>query len=656
MNLRTGSQVTAGNETRSRVHTPLPNQSNSQPHTADHAEPRLRLRRRRRRPKKDTPEGPKAPKSTAAELWQRIHEDIDNLNYECNICTDEVTRKCTVWSCSICSGVCHLECVKEWYDTTSEDIKTGSGEITWRCPACNSKVYEIPVAYFCWCKKELEPSQLSSMLPPHSCGQTCAKPRTTCEHPCPLQCHAGPCPPCDVQNPQEPCFCGKNSSLTRCRDTAGTNGWSCNEACGDLLPCGEHTCPELCHPEFCKPCTVKVSTSCFCGKTENEMLCFERFEGEGPQDSYGSKNNEWFTGFFDCGKICGRAYDCGVHTCKMTCHPQDEEPAHCPFSPDVVDTCPCGKTSLEELLDHPRQTCEDVIPLCTKPCDKPLSCGHRCSYACHDGDCSPCMQYIDVNCRCGRVTNQTLCPEGEISQPLCFKVCQAVKNCSRHRCTERCCPGEKKAQLRVAQQKKLRRALETLPVEDEHICIEVCGRSLSCGKHTCQQICHRGPCEKCPEAIWEEISCACGDTVLEPGYPCGTRPPYCASSCKRERECAHPIDEHKCHPDDVECTPCTYLTTKDCNCGKRSVKYVPCHLQRPHCGESCGRTLKCGHTCKKICHRPEDCEEENKDHQTCSQLCGKMKLNCDHFCTSLCHGSTRKLHPLQVSNVFLISV
>ncbi|KAM0253972.1 hypothetical protein ACHAQJ_007041 [Trichoderma viride] len=48
------------------------------------------------------------PKSTAADLGTRIHEDISNGNYECAVCTDEVLRKSHVWSCNVCWTVVHL--------------------------------------------------------------------------------------------------------------------------------------------------------------------------------------------------------------------------------------------------------------------------------------------------------------------------------------------------------------------------------------------------------------------------------------------------------------------------------------------------------------------------------------------------------------------
>lgn len=591
-----------------------------------------RSRNRTRNRKQDRPRQ-EVPKSTASELWQRIQEDIANWNYECRICTEEVTRKTEVWSCTTCWTVVHLECAHQWWDTSMK-VNEESGDRSWRCPGCNSTLTDEPGDSSCWCGKETQPSR-NSILPPHSCGQTCSKPRSTCSHPCTLQCHPGPCPPCTVLSPPEPCYCGKHSQRKNCRDTDYYNGWSCRERCGDFLPCGQHECSQICHPGVCGTCEVPVEVKCYCGRVQKEMQCSKQ---DDICDSFDLANNSWFEGSFSCESACGRTFDCGVHRCQISCHPQEEISAHCPFSPDVVTHCPCGKTPLKELMEQPRQTCEDHVPHCERICEKKLECGHLCQSLCHTGECDPCTQTMEIDCRCGRVTGETICHEGNVQQPLCFKICQATRNCGRHRCGEHCCPGEKKASQRIAQQKKQRLGPDSLPVEAEHICVAVCGRPLKCGSHFCEQLCHRGACQSCPEAIWEEVSCNCGQTVLHPPQPCGTRQPSCTNQCQRQTACGHPSVDHQCHPDDVSCPPCTYLVQKRCICGKTTFHNKPCHLQEAHCGEQCGQKLSCGlHTCKKLCHRPGECGDAQNG---CEQICGKPKLLCNHPCQSVCHGQT----------------
>ncbi|PWI74332.1 NF-X1 finger transcription factor [Purpureocillium lilacinum] len=72
------------------------------------------LATRTKRPKAPVSQEPhvKQPKSTAADLGTRIHDDISNWNYECAICTDDVLRTSHVWSCTVCWTVVHLKCAK----------------------------------------------------------------------------------------------------------------------------------------------------------------------------------------------------------------------------------------------------------------------------------------------------------------------------------------------------------------------------------------------------------------------------------------------------------------------------------------------------------------------------------------------------------------
>lgn len=541
------------------------------------------------------------PKSTATDLGTRIHEDISSWNYECAICTDDVVRASHVWSCTVCWTVVHLKCAKKWYGNQKrqDDLQSSEPqrEFSWRCPGCNSKLLDDPGSYHCWCGKDINPPPSSAALPPHSCGQTCSKPRATCPHPCSLQCHAGPCPPCGLTGPTQSCFCGKSTSRKLCRETDYENGWSCQEICGDLLPCGEHFCSKPCHSGLCGDCDMKVEAKCYCGRVEKQMPCYERGE---PEQSHSPMGNGWFEGTFSCNQLCQRRFDCGVHKCSEPCHAQDELPSHCPYAPDTITHCPCGKTPLDQLLDQPRQSCEDGIPHCNRPCEKLLPCGHLCRAECHTGDCGFCNETMDIPCRCGRTSTKSVCHQGDVQHPLCMRTCQANLSCGRHKCGEHCCQGERKAAERQAARRKNRPASDVNSIEPEHICIRTCGRPLKCGSHDCQQMCHRGPCSSCPEAIFHEISCDCGRTVLQPPQPCGTRPPECRFSCQRRPVCGHPPVDHNCHPDDMTCPKCPFLVEKWCACGKEKLQSQPCHLQAAHCGRPCGRKLKCGYVPETI--------------------------------------------------------
>lgn len=587
---------------------------------------------------------PTASKSSAADLTTRIHEDIANGLYECVICTNELTRNTRIWSCSVCWTVTHLSCVKKWHanqEKNAEQQEQNTDQpLTWRCPGCNSQLVEKPGPDRCWCKKELDPKPIPG-LPPHTCGQTCSKPRATCPHPCSLICHAGPCPPCTLMGPSQTCYCGKHTSTKRCSETEYGKGFSCEEVCGDLLPCGEHFCEQICHPGLCGACETPVLSTCYCGKEQKEIPCDQRDEvmdsfnyGQLKDSSEELDSDPWFEGSFKCSNVCGRAFDCGHHTCSKPCHPQDEESTHCPFYPDVVTHCPCGKTPLTSLPVPPRQSCEDPIPHCDKPCQRVLPCGHLCEKKCHTGPCGMCMKVIDISCRCGRTVTKSACHQGTIEHPMCFRVCKVQLNCGRHECGERCCPGEKKAAER--RKKKNRGTNENY--EAEHICLQVCSRTLKCGLHTCQQLCHKGQCPSCVEAVFDEISCNCGRTVLYPPQPCGTRPPECRFPCRRRQPCGHPTVPHPCHLDDIDCPKCPSLMDKPCMCGKEIMKNRPCWNNEVHCGLPCGKKLKCGsHVCKKTCHKPGECEDAGISGSHCAQACGKIRKSCEHACAEQCH-------------------
>ncbi|KAL2861032.1 putative NF-X1 finger transcription factor [Aspergillus lucknowensis] len=605
------------------------------------AKGRTRAKNPRTRPPKIT------TKSEAEDITTRIHEDIAHNLYECPICTGEIGRKSRVWSCGLCWTVFHLTCVKKWSKNegaAAQDAARRLGEDggaggprAWRCPGCNLAQEIFPSSYTCWCEKEVDPRPLPG-LPPHSCGQTCSRKRKGCPHPCDATCHAGPCSPCTAMGPTQDCFCGRNSSTKRCQDTDYERGWSCGEVCGDLLPCGEHTCSRPCHEGLCGACEVKIDARCYCGKVETEMLCSSKDEELESELLHDTDEVEEWTGCFSCGDICNRPFDCAVHSCQKSCHPQDAEAAHCPRSPDVVSHCPCGKTLLADIPGYtPRVSCEDPILNCLEACGKTLPCGHACERVCHTGPCGSCMQIVSIECRCGRNTFRTMCHQGTVEPPYCFRVCKAGLHCGRHSCMERCCPGEQKAIERQATRRKLRSHLRPSDedVEAEHICTRVCGRTLKCGRHTCPEICHKGPCNTCREAIFEEIPCTCGRSILHPPLPCGTQPPPCSFPCERLKPCGHPQTLHNCHTDEESCPKCPYLTEKTCLCGKRTLKNQPCWLADARCGQICGEPLKCGsHFCQKNCHRPGECEDAS---QPCQQACGKTKTLCGHPCTEPCH-------------------
>ncbi|KAF5685354.1 cysteine-rich NFX-1 [Fusarium circinatum] len=133
-----------------------------QPSSASQPTGQGRARNRARDRKQDRPRQD-VPKSTASELWQRIQEDIANWNYECRICTEEVTRKTEVWSCTTCWTVVHLECAHQWW-VTSMKVNEESGDQSWRCPGSQSEQHLA--SSFMWAN--MFQAQIDMFPPMHS--------------------------------------------------------------------------------------------------------------------------------------------------------------------------------------------------------------------------------------------------------------------------------------------------------------------------------------------------------------------------------------------------------------------------------------------------------------------------------------------------------
>ena len=475
---------------------------------------------------------------------------------------------------------------------------------------------------------------------PHSCGQSCGKRRTqTCPHPCTSICHPGPCPPCTAMGPVQKCFCGAQTRQIRCLNTDYILGsFSCLKPCGRMLECRQHRCTEICHSGICMECPVLVSCSCICGKEITNMSCHEMHSGL----SSGALTN------LRCQNTCGELLTCGKHRCSAVCHKHDSlRHGQCMYSPELVQTCHCGSARLDDL-GAKRTSCSDVIPSCGQKCRKALSCGHTCPAVCHAGSCPDCNFEQLQQCRCETTQISISC--SEIAQgisPLCQRICRSELSCSRHICKNVCCQGlpkaQKRRQARLKGSKARSKSSHHTDDEAEHICSELCGRPLNCGKHFCQSSCHPGRCSSCLEASFDDLVCACGATVIQAPVLCGTTLPQCEAPCQRTPECGHPPVSHTCHPVATSCPRCPYLVTKTCRCGKMEMANQPCWQAAVSCGRRCDKILNCGkHHCNSTCHDEGYCEEP------CGQICGKPLQECGHACQALCHQGVCLQDPLHV--------
>ncbi|GJE93163.1 FKBP12-associated protein 1 homolog [Phanerochaete sordida] len=665
------------------------------PHAASpdpHADKQPGARARRRAPKfdgglTDPARAPDAPPHepagaryrralpTADDLTSRLTRELSVPPYpDCLICFAPIHAAQPTWSCSpllpsagaddegagaesaqCCWTTFHLKCIRAWAAKSVKDVEEAwraRGEErtgAWRCPGCQSKRAAVPASYWCFCGSTPDPKP-PRLATPHSCAGPCTRART-CGHPCPLPCHPGPCPPCQVTI-QVPCFCSKQVLSFRCANLAPSRAGvpaspSCGQVCGKQLACGNHSCTEICHEGPCKPCEVKVQARCYCGKAARELACGEGEEKTSVVVDDGAEQ-QW-TGLFECENLCDRPFDCGLHRCEQPCHVPSRTPAPCPRSPSIVKTCPCGKHALEPpsapffsaKAKLVRTVCTDPIPTCESLCMKPLEgCEHLCAVKCHTGPCPPCSINLVRPCRCGSTTRNVPChedqkrAEGALEEILCDRLCTALRACGRHQCSRACCPLASLANANKGKGKK--RAVDNGAFVDEagwHECDLICGKPLACGNHTCELRDHKGPCPSCLRSSFVELVCHCGRTVLDPPIPCGTRI-SCRYPCDRPLlPCGHPKTQHACHEDPTPCPPCPFLTSKQCACGKKMVGNIKCSQETVSCGTKCGKLLSCGfHQCDRLCHG-DACG-------ACHAVCGKSRKLClpaNHPCTLPCH-------------------
>lgn len=174
-----------------------------------------------------------------------------------------------------------------------------------------SYILNIVNSCFCGATPDPRPARLAT---PHSCGNPCSRTRT-CGHSCPLACHPGPCPPCQVTT-QIPCHCGRQMKTYRCADLSvltanvknsvgSTMSLSCGQACDRPLGCGRHTCKALCHPGACSECPIVEEARCYCGKLSKELKCGEGDELHSAVVNGEGVLEEW-DGRFVCESVCGR--------------------------------------------------------------------------------------------------------------------------------------------------------------------------------------------------------------------------------------------------------------------------------------------------------------------------------------------------------------
>ena len=148
------------------------------------------------------------------------------------------------------------------------------------CKPCAYIIHEGEIK--CTCGKTIKkaPFLCGTKL---ECNYPCSIKRP-CRHPCPLNCHEGPCPPCQVLV-EKKCRCGKDKFKNiKCGDNKIL---ICNNICDCILPCGVHFCQLRCHihdEEYDKKYICNMP--CQRQLIKCQHLCKEKCHGESECNEY----------------------------------------------------------------------------------------------------------------------------------------------------------------------------------------------------------------------------------------------------------------------------------------------------------------------------------------------------------------------------------
>ncbi|GFR59088.1 transcriptional repressor NF-X1 [Elysia marginata] len=306
--------------------------------------------------------------------------------------------------------------------------------------------------------------------------------------------------------------------------------------------------------------------------------------------------------------------------------------------------CFCGRRK------DPRYVRGEIPHSCGESCKRKRGgdCKHPCTLLCHPGPCPPCSSMISVTCDCGKIRKNVRCSAK--TQFKCDQVCGKKLNCLEHTCESEChrdpchpCSVSKSQECFCSKTKRT-----VICGTDEYAmvsfsCEKPCGRTLNCGNHLCEELCHPGECAPCSLSPSNLQFCACGKTEIKllkspERQSCLDPIPTCTQICNKPMACGSALQPHLCDRPchNGECGPCKKETTLRCKCGATEKK-MPCEVavtfnaRNPFkCQKRCGKKKTCGrHKCSETC-----C---TMDIHICELVCGK-KLSCGiHKCEELCH-------------------
>lgn len=406
----------------------------------------------------------------------------------------------------------------------------------------------------CFCGEKQ--AQVPCVVTPYdgwSCGKVCNELLPCGEHRCNSKCHDGLCYDCKVSIARL-CYCGETVKDLTCAEkkrkktytvsrhahqTEEDDGkkivrkwqsgfFACNKRVKGFYDCKVHEYDYPCSPrtsaDFLCPLTPKDTDTCHCGATTvSSLLGHARSDCRIPIPS--------------CNQVCNKPHaGCG-HLCLYKCHEGE-----CPSCPQMSEMqCRCSSAQNFIVPCSLKASVAEVgwAPKCRRKCTARMHCRrHRCTAICcaHEKSARDLEKVALLGLTKGaRILSRSLAS---------FSVLEEDQD---------------QEQLEQEQQEQLHRLQQRQqwPAKTHfasvHICDRVCNNLKSCKNHRCTEPCHTGPCAPCMESSSDDLVCACGRTVVQAPIRCGVELPKCRHPCTKPRSCGHPAAQHECHDDSEDC-------------------------------------------------------------------------------------------------------
>ena len=502
-----------------------------------------------------------------------------------------------------------------------------------QCPGvcsdpCHQTSCQVMVKVTLKCKHALEVRCGDNVLCPEKCDKKCAR-----GHPCLKQCHFdSPCGLCNIM---------VNKTLPVCNHCVPVPCYKevesvvCSMPCERLKSC-KHPCKGRCGQDCTNlPCKIPVPKKLKCGHTE-VLHCHQN------PDEYSCKTH------LDVQLPCGhtKSISCstltqGVRDGLMLSSMKTDSLGE---SSDIIEVTPLP------WKDRKCSEAERKV-FCDAPCNKRLSCGHRCPGRCND-DCSGFKCAVKVQkvlpCR-GKHYLEMHCYE-DPSTFTCKEPCRKSLDCGHP------CPGLCREDCRANRcNRKIGKAFPC-GHRGKVYCFEaktaICKARCNRQRHPCKHVCHGfcgEPCSKHPCMVTVVRALPCGHRIKVPcSYPQNNV--QCPALCKVKLQCGH------------ECYGCCgYCQQRGSHepCRQPCHRLLVCsHRCEAKCGEPCPPCFKpcrrlCPHRkCKKRCSEPcKPCQQPcawTCPHYQCNNLCWEIcdrppcdarcsnRLSCGHQCIGLC--------------------